>query len=636
MLQSMREKMAGPAAWVVIGIIAVPFAFFGLDQFAGGGADPTLVRVGDQKIKQSQFRAAYDQQYQMLLRNPQFEPETLDRAVFREEVLQQMVRQSTLSQYTERNGYRTSDAALLNYLQSFPAFQEDGRFSRNAYRTALARQGISSDYYEAQQGRFLAIEQLADAIVDSAFVTDADRRLTARLIGQSRRFDYVRVPASRHLATVEAGVDEARAIYDAQPERFQTIERIRLAYVDLDLDSLMAARDPSEEVLRAIYDAEREARFSRPETRRGRHILLTGDDARARAEALAAQLAEGADFAELAREHSSDSLSAADGGDLGWVERDQLAPELEKALFALEEGQVSAPVQSNFGWHLVKLDELRADRTLAFDDASVQADLRRLYRARESELRFRELADKLEQAAFENPSSLDAAAEAVDQAVQSTGWLTRDAQGGLFAFDQVRRAAFSREVLAGENSGLISLGNSRVVVIRALEHEPVRQRDFEEVRESILGELRETRAAEKARQQAEAMVAALRDGGDIAELAAQNGLRVESHGPVIRDDESIDRVVRRAVFSLPRPEADAPSIGSVDLGAAGTAVVVLRSVEETDVPPDADSLLFSGLRELRAGAEFGSFIAQVEQSIRVRRLEQPEAESFEDFLDQGF
>lgn len=635
MLQSMREKMAGPAAWIVIGIIAVPFAFFGLDQFGGGGADPTLVRVGDQKISQAQFRAAYDQQYQVLLNNPQFEPDTLDRAAFREEVLQQIIRQSTLSQYTDRNGYRTSDAALLAYLQSFPAFQEDGRFSPTAYRTALARQGMSSDYYEAQQGRFLAIEQLADAVIDSAFVTEADRQLAARLIGQSRRFDYLRVPASRYLASVEATVGEARAIYDEQPERFQTVERIRLAYVDLDLDRLLAARDPSEEVLRAIYDAERDARFSRPESRRGRHILITGDDARARIDALAAQLAAGADFAELAREHSEDSLSAPDGGDLGWIERDLLVPALETAFFELEAGEVSAPVESNFGWHLAKLDELNPERTLAFEDESVQADLHRLYRARESELRFREMADTLEQAAFENPASLEPAAEAVELPLQTSGWLTRDAQGDIFAFDQVRREAFSREVLAGENSGLISLGNARVIVLRALEHEPVRQRSFEEVRESILGQLRETRAADRARQQAETIAAAVRDGADLGELAASENLRIETHGPIIRDDDSVDRVVRRAVFSLPRPEGDAPTVGQVDLGAAGTAVLVLRSVDESTSVADAESALFTGLRELRAGAEFGSFVNQMEQSIRVRRLVQPEPEEFEAFLEQG-
>jgi peptidyl-prolyl cis-trans isomerase D len=635
MLQSLREKMAGPLAWFVVGLITIPFAFWGVDQFATGGSDPTLVRVGDQKITQAQFRAGYDRRYQQLVQmlGDSFQPDMIDQAGFRESVLQDMIQESMLRQYADDNGYRVGDESLLSFLRSVPAFQEDGRFSPSAYRAVLSRQGLSPEYYESQLRDGLAIEQLRSGIIDTAFTTDADRALAQRIAGQSRRFDYVRVPASRYLASVEVDESEARAVYDEQPQRFQRPERVRLSYIDLDLEQMMAADEPNEEVLKAIYQAERDGRFSRPETRRASHILKTGADARARIEALATQLAEGADFAELARQHSEDTGSATDGGELGWIERGQMVPAFETALFAMEAGQLSAPVETDFGWHLIQLDEVRERRTLAFEDESVQQDLLRLYRARESDLRFRELADVLEQVAFENAASLEPAAEATGLQVQQTDWLTRESSSDLFAHEQVRRAAFSREVLDGENSSLIGIGSSRVVVLRAQEYEPPRLREFDEVRERILGGLREQRASERAQEVASALAVAAREGGDFSAAVEAEGLRLESPGLVRRDADSVDRAIRGAAFAMPRPDETRRPVELVNLGASGTAVVVLHEVSEPDGDFNLRGTPFANLREDRAGAEFAAFTQHIENVVNVRRMTEPARPAEADFLD---
>lgn len=627
MLQNIRETMSGPVAWFIVGLITLPFAFWGVDQFATGGADPTVVKVGEDKITQTEFERAYQQRYQQLatLMGDSFRPELIDTERFSASVLEDLVDEALMRQFVRDAGYRVSDAQLFDFIRKVPAFQEDGRFSTDAYRRALAMQGLTPALWEQRVREALAIEQLRRGVLDSAVLSEQEALIVARLAAQQRHLALVRLPASRFTDEVTITEEDLAAWYAQHKSRFRAPERIRIAYVELDAEKLPPAEEPPEEVLRQIYEAERDTRFTTPEERLARHVLVRfGSDreaARERAEALRRQIVEqGKPFAEVAREHSEDPGSAKDGGSLGWVRRGQMVEAFERVLFALEPGEVSEPVETEFGWHIIKLEDVRPPQVRPFEDPAVRAELLARFREREAQQRFDELADRIEQIAFESPDSLEPVAKATGLPVQTTDWFGRDGGQGIAAEEAVREAAFSAPVLSGENSRPIVLDPSRIVVLRKLEYEPERERSLEEVRVEVRAQLLRERAAQRAREAAQALLAEVESGKSLAEAAAAAGLEVETIGLVRRDVTKVDRAILDALFRLPRPQDGKPRFAMVELPDGGAAVIALTAVQ---TPPDADkeaATVGQRRREAVAGAELEAYRGHIREQIEVELI----------------
>lgn len=340
MLQSIRDSLSGWVLWFVVGLIAVPFAFVGIESFRMGSSDPVLVEVGDTEITDAQFRNAFDQRFRQLqqMMGDDFRPDMINTADFRAAVLQDMTREALLLQYARQNGYRGSDPEIMEYLRSLPAFQRDGRFSSEAYREVLANQGMDPESFEAQLRDALAIDQMRDGVLDSATIPNTMLDNHIRLQQQRRSLSLMVVPAERFVDEIEPTEAEINARYEQNQSQYQLPERVKLDYVMLDSASMDEGPDPEPSVLAALYEAEK-ARFITGEERRASHILIPldadEDAAREQAAELRDRLASGADFAELAAEFSSDTGSKDQGGDLGWIERGQMAPDFEEALFAL-------------------------------------------------------------------------------------------------------------------------------------------------------------------------------------------------------------------------------------------------------------------------------------------------------------
>lgn len=627
MLQSLRDRMSGVVAWFIVGLLIIPFAFFGIDQFAGSSPDPTMATVGDEDITLRDFRDAYAQRYQRLLQmlGDDFDPSELEQSEFRRAVLDDLIRESAQAQYAERHGWRVSDDEIAAFLRTVPAFQEDGRFSPSRYRSLLQRQGMSPSSYENQLRQGLRVEQLRNVVVDSAFSTPEEIAKLRRLEEQRRSFDVVRVPVSRFLGDIEIDDEAVEAHYRANRERFRVPERVRLAYVQVDADEIAERHEaPSEAILREIYEAQAEQRFRQAERRRVRHILIRDDDAEARLAELRERIEDAGSFAELAEEHSQDPGSASRGGDLGWIEREQMVPEFDEVAFALSAGELSPPVQSEFGWHLIRVDEVREDAVRPFDDENVQQTLKRMYRERETENAFRDAVERLEELTFEHAASLEPAAEAIGVEVRETDWLERGSNEGIFALPGVQQAAFDELVKAGENSMPISASPRRVLVVRELDREPSRVRDLDEVRDRIVGTLREVEATAQARRLAEELIARARDGEALEALVEEAGnLNIDRLDDVSRRSDRADRAVVQRAFAMARPhdEADeAASFSTTDLGERGVALIRLRSVAADDDTADDER------REMRArqlagriaNGEFAAYQQHINDDVRVR------------------
>jgi peptidyl-prolyl cis-trans isomerase D len=624
MLQNIRDRLSGPIVWFVIGLICIPFAFWGIESFKGGSADPIVAKVGDHEITQAEFRQGYDQRYQQLqqMLGDSFRPEMIDKTRFRQNVLDDMVQEQVLRQYAHDAGYRASDAAVFNYLSSVPAFQENGKFSTTIYRDLLSRRGLQPQRFEGELRESLVIDQLREAVADSAFVSDDEAQLSRRISGQTRDIGMAVLPIARFQKDAQVSDAEIAARYETNKSNYMAPERLKLAYVDLDLDKLPKAANPGADVLKVAYDAEKDTRFTGTEERHARHILVAfGADkaaSKAKIEKIQAELKGGADFADEAKKNSDDTGSKVQGGDLGWVKRGMMTKSFEDALFALKSGETSDVVQTEFGWHLIQLEELKSPTARPFEDPSVQAELLEVYQTREAQKHFQELSDKLEQLAFETPTSLEPVAQALGLKVESTDWFTRGSGTGILTTAAVKQAAFSPEVLTdNENSKPLSVSPGRVVVIRKSEYEAPRQRPIAEVTDTIREELKLTTAKTQAAAKSKELLAALRKGDTLDAASAAAGAEMHADTNVTRNGNTPEHALIDAAFKLPRPAEGKVSAAEVALANGDLAVVVLRKVDE---PSDAEAVakpLVSQLREAVAGAEYAAVRKSLEKDYKV-------------------
>jgi peptidyl-prolyl cis-trans isomerase D len=634
MLQAIRDKSTGWIVWFIVGLIVVPFAFWGIESFRTGGGDPVIAKVGGQEITQSQFRAGYEQKYQQfqMMMGERFRADQFDQTRFRQAVLDDMTQESMLRQFVHHAGYRASDAALFTYLSKIPAFQQDGKFSKEAYLAALSRQGMKPEQFESQLRDSLEMEQMREAVLQTAFVTPADAALSYRLANEERDLAYAVFDYSQYVGPIEPTDAEIKSRYETDKSKFMAPERIKLAYVELSADSLNKAAPPPADVLQVIYNAEKESRFTTAEERKGRHILISfGTDkaaSKTKIEKLAEQIKNGGNFAELAKADSDDTGSKSQGGELGWVKHGQMVEKFEKALFSLKPGETSSPVETEFGWHLIQVEDIKPAKIRPFEETAVQAELSDIYLNRERQKRFQEQTEKLEQLAFENPASLDAVVKALGVTVQTTDWFTRaGGANGLTANDAIKQAAFSKEVaMDGDNSKPITIAPGKVVVIRKAEYEAPRQKPLNEVMDAVRSALKDEGAKTKAQAEATQMSAAVRAGQSASALAAARGVTLKNPGYIKRDNNTEDRSIVEALFRLPRTKTGDATAQTIRLANGNVAVVVLSGVRDAETAATADAALQQRQRDALAGAEFGAYRKAIEKSITIKIVNPPAAD----------
>lgn len=633
MLQQIRDRTSGIVAGVIVGILVIPFAFFGIETFSGGGGDPVVAKVGDKKILQSEFQNTYDQSYRQYLARmgENFRPEDFNAGSFRKLVLDDMTQESMLRQFAEKSGYRANDAVLFEYLKQIPLFQKDGKFDNETYQAMLARQGMDTTRFEEQMRTSIAIEQMRGGVLETAFITDADIQQAWRLAMQERVVELAVFDNAKYLAQASVTDEQIKARYEQKKSQLMAPERIRLAYVELSVDALANAAPPGQDVLQALYDANKAGRFTSQEQRKASHILINlGADkgeSKKKAEALAAQIKGGADFAALARANSDDTGSKDKGGDLGWLKRGQMPESFEKELFDLKTGEVAGPIETEFGWQLIRLDELRPSVVRAFAAADVQQELISLYQSSELQKRFQEMSNKLETLAFENNASLDPVAKELGLQVQTTDWFTREGGSGIAANEQVKQAAFSTEVRTdNENSKPIAVNDTSYVVVRKAAYEAPRQRPLAEVSESLREEVRAEVAKAQAQADAKKLIAELRAGKPLAEAAAAAATELRQPGAIKRFQEGEDPKLLQALFKLPRPAAGKPQFSELAMGNGNVAVVALSEVRDP-APATAQEIagLRPRLREMQAGAEFTAYQKAIGETVKIELVNPPAA-----------
>ena len=598
MLQSIREKAQGWIAWAIVILISIPFALWGINSYLGVGAEPVVASVNGEEITERDLDYRY-QRFRTQLRERlggAYRPELFDDAKLRREVLQDMITEMLLTQVSLDMGLRASNQEIRTAIMSEPAFQRAGQFDKLSYARALELQGMSERQFEESLRQQLVTTQLQRMLAASELVTEKELADTLRLKEQKREFSYIVVPHADFMPQGEVSDQEITAYYQAHEAEFQTPEQVKLAYLVLDAETLGQAQAPTQDDIEAYYEAERD-RFQKPEQRQVRHILISmqagaeegaEQAARERIEAITQRLEAGEDFAVLAKELSEDPGSAAQGGDLGHIEAGIMDAAFDEAAFALGEGEISEPVRSKFGYHLIQVTDIQAGSTKPL--TAVREEIVKEVQKRQAESLFYEWAERLGNLTYENPDSLVPAAEALGLEVQTSDWITRAGAEGLLAHPKVTGAAFSDDVLKdGNNSELIEPERNvlQAVVLRVTEHQEASVMPLDEVREQIAERVREEQAKTAAQQAARERLTQLEGGTGLSEVAGS--YEVQTPGLVGRLHKGVPRPVSDTAFTLPHPVGEEPSLGTSELPNGDAAVVVLSRVEDGTLAalPDA-------------------------------------------------
>lgn len=609
MLTQIREKVVGPIGLVILGIIAVSFVFFGAT--LNLGSDLYAAKVEGSEIGRGEFELVYRQQ---LDANPAYASAPAEfRARLRQDILQTLIRERLVELYLADTGYQISEVQLTEAIQRIPEFQLDGEFNLETAEALLEQNAYTITQFRNDQRARMRVDQLRRAIGGTSLVTPADYRRYLNLIAEQRVVSLAQFDLTAAMAEVEVSEEAIQAFYDENETLYLLPESASIEYIELNREAIAENVTISEEVLNEYY-LDSQNRYLQDEQRRARHILILseGDDAAAleTATSLVARIQAGEPFADLAATYSKDGTTASQGGDLGVRTQDQLSEELATAVFTMSVGEVSAPVKSDFGYHIVRLDEILEQGPLPLDQ--VRGELLAELRIRETDGQFRDLTRAASDALFDN-ADMQSIAAAIGAEVETADDVQRS-DAGPFGTNQVAIDAIfdGRVLLDGEISEVIEVDANRSAIFRVVEHFPAARQPLADVRDEVSSAVASVAAQEIITERAEQLLEALENGEDFGIAAESAGAQVSPTLLIGRQDQQVDRAVMAQVFTSPKPAQDAPVRGRVFDLSGGQTVFSLEAVipGRPEAIPLADR--DAGKEQLAARAGGADYLAFVE------------------------
>lgn len=607
MLQKLRDKTSGWIASAILGLLTIPFAFFGVEQYmqqqnedwvAKVEAPPTWWagapnvwpvsylwakdEINSRDWRQQLERVRAEQRQQL---GDNYDPQAFDTVDNKRAILEQLIDQRVLKMASGRAGVAASDAQVKRAILAIPAFQVDGKFSPERYQIALASQNLTPKGFENEVRESLQVDTLPQGLAQSAFVTNSEMDRLLKLLAEERSVAWVQLPAP----TPDTGPVSGKEIdtyWASHRAEFRAPEQVTIEYVDIDANALTVP-PADEDTLRKRFENEKSGLGSGGERLVSQILVAVPADAtpaqQQAAEAKAKKLAEqakapGADFAALATANSDDALSKVKGGDMGWIRKGGLEEKpFEDAVFAMQGGQVAGPVRTQYGWHVLQVREVKGATEANFDEvrarlATEQADADR-------ERIFNDLSTKMVDLVNKNPTALDPAAKASGLQVKTLSPFPRGGGPGIAGNRAVQRAAFADSAIQdGLVSDTIEVGTDHVVMLRVTQHVPAHELPAAQVRGQIVAAIRVERAQKASQAVADAMVAKLKAGTPLNAVAAERGLAPTAMPSVPRGAPLPAREASEAYFAVPAPAAGKVSPGSVRLSDGSHVVFVVDKV----------------------------------------------------------
>lgn len=619
MLERIREGSQGPWAMIIIGLVVLSFVFAGVGSYLNSSGETVAATVNGEEIGLNELERAYQSQRSRMESqygesvSALFADEGYMQQ-FRRGVLDSLIDEKLVEQKARELGLRVGDDQIRDTIRSMPEFQLGGQFNNDRYLALLRQNGYQPSDFRDFLRTQLTREQLTRALGVSDFALPGEARRVFDLQAQTRDARYVVVDAAPFADEVEISDADIQGYYDANITSFDTEEKVSVAYVKLSVDDLKGDVTVSDDDVSAWYE-ENKDQYRDEEQRRVSHILIeTGDDeeaAKAKAEALLAEIKGGADFATVAEENSEDSFSAENGGDLDYITPGMMDDAFDSAVFSLKNvGDVTDVVKTEFGFHIIKLTDLKPETIKPFSD--VAGEIRENLITEKATDRFYELQSRMAEVAFEVPDTLDEVAAIANTSIETTPLFTRNDVPAEIDNPQVVSDVFSPELIEEQvNSDLIELDARTVMVVRVNEHEAQRTKSLDEVKESITASLRSEKAQQAAQDWAEAQLAQLESGNDIADSLSARSLDWETVENVNRGDQQLPRNLLDTLFTLAPAEGKSRRVAL--LGSGDVALIELTAVH---APEAADDATVSAIRQRLAQANSQSTYAAFVKALR--------------------
>lgn len=639
MLQSIRDKAHGWLAWVIVTLIAIPFALWGVHEYASPKQSLAVAEVNGVEIQGRDFDNEVQmrqRQMRAMIKQPNLDLSFMD-AQIRQDTLDNMIEHEVLLQTAYNQGFRIGDNSLLAHLHNLPYFQEQGKFSQQAYEQVLQNQGFHPATFEMRMRRELLVEQMQQGINRSAFLTPYEQQQHAKLEEQQRLLTYLHIPAQRFDSSVVVTDAEIEAYYQAHTQNYMTPEKVSVQYVEFSNAEVPVKEEPTDDILKQRYE-ERKATYTTPPQWHARHILIKTETnatpeqittAETKTKELLEKIQGGQSFEELAKQFSDDPGSKSKGGDLGWFGAGAMVKPFEEAVVALKDGEVSsAPVKSQFGFHIIQRIESKPEVTRDFE--SVKTELKTALQKEQAETEFYTQQEQFANLAFENPNSLEVLAHTMNLKIQESALFDHAgiAKDPIFSKPAVLKAAFSDNILKDNyNSEVIELDTMHIMVLRLKDHELPKSKPLEEVKTEISATLKTEKMQAETQKLADSLLSQLKQNVDPNTLAQDNQLSWANSQWVKKSVSSFPypQLVQEA-FKLGTPEKDHALYQTLKLGNGDYALFALLEVKEgvmsAETPENKDASPSESKSEpMRAAigeSDFQQFVAGLKSATKIK------------------
>ncbi|WP_339768513.1 SurA N-terminal domain-containing protein [uncultured Paraglaciecola sp.] len=615
MLERIREGTQGKWAMAILGLVILSFMFAGVGSYINSSAETAAAKVNDDTISQADLERAYQNERGRMESQygDAFAALTADSAYlqqFRQGVLDRLIGDKLLEQAAIDLGLRVSDAQIKQAIVAMPEFQFDGKFDNERYTAVLRQAGFQPNEFRDYMRVDMTRRQLSNALLGSEFTLAAESKQAYKLQEQTRDARYLTIPAQPFGDEITVSPEDIENYYQANITQFDTQQKVSLAYVELSIDDLLSDIVVSDDEAEQYYEQNIQD-FRTQEERRASHILVEfADDEQKAAESaqdILEKVNDGGDFAELAKEYSSDTFSAENGGDLDWFSLGMMDPAFEDAAFGLANvGDISAVVKSEFGFHIIKLTDIKPEQTSPYAD--VKEDVLAKIKTEKAEEDFYTKQQRMAEVAFEAPDSLDEVAGIADIDVQTTVLFSQDSVPQDVNYPDVVAQAFSDELINDQvNSDVIELGDNHIMFVRVADYEAQRTKALDEVTAQITDLLLAEKAQQAAKTWADTLLADVRSEQDISEKLKSKGIEWQEQDAIARNGSSVAPSIVEALFKLTsNKEANAQV---VELFNGDVGLVQLMKVNEgADIPSSDVATLQNRLSTMRAQFTYGEFI----------------------------
>lgn len=609
MLGAIRKKSKGWVAYLIVGFITVPFALFGIQQYLGGSSNSAIAIVDGEDISLTTYFQELNTQQRNLQQQLGASYSAEIDNVLRQTLIDTLINEKLLENFTNSMKLVTLDEEVRSFIQSNPVFQVDGVFSEDRYIQLLRLNNFTPLGYELEQSKSMSLDQIKRNLNNSAFLSTVQVEQLNDLSSQKREVSFVVLNTEKYKNQIVVNQEQISEYFDNNKSNFVEGRKVQVDFVELSLDNIEQQIDPDNETLQKLY-IENEELFTNSEQRRAQHILVEEES---NANVILKEIKEGGDFSELAKIHSKDITTSEEGGDLGLFERELMVPEFDKAVFDMNVGDISEVVKTDYGYHIIMLNEIQPTTLQSFEE--VEGQLLALHKKNVNQKALYDLREEFGNLAYEE--SIDAVSNQLGLELQTSDFFSESSTEYDVIFVST---AFSNVVFEeGENSDVIELSKDRFIVMSLANQQPERQKELDEVEEQIVDILRNIGAKKLIDELAQNISSSLTNGDDtqVKALMADNDLEWNEVGWITRDSQLPFEATSK-VYKLSKPNTGEHTYHSQSADANTTLVIDLKAVKLSEeginsdivdvyLSEESNELFLSLLKKLRDSAEIKIF-----------------------------